>query len=218
MPSDRYRQLRKQVTQLRRILLPRDLKADLLELTPRLSVRALSFRMLSHAEMEHYLEDRVVEIAEAADAAWKSRGHVSRTTLSLLAFSGLTLEQLPESFRAPKNKKQSEWGKRIKPDSRLSSAISLFHSGVRMRNHGIKEENVVRLLVPVGYRADDIDLLLVDEMNNFGTLRGEAAHISAVGHVRKGINPKDEYNRVERILLGLLAIDNSLDALLEAAA
>lgn len=216
MASKRFRLMRSELNRLRRVLVPKLQKGEILNLTPRLSIRALSYRVLSHAEIEQYLEDRADEVARAADASWKDRRHVSETTLCLLAFSGQQLARVPSTLKPPPNKQQ-DWSELVKPDKRLSHAITQFTRYARRENHGIKEENALALLLPIGLRADEIDELLLAEMNDFGTKRGSAAHASVAGHVTAGVNPFDEVAQVGRILEGLEIVDQKLDRLLAEA-
>ena len=213
MPSQRYSKMCSELSRLRRTLLPRARRGEAFDLTPRLSVRALAFRVLSHAEIEHYIEERAAEIALAADTAWKDRRHVSETTLCLLAFSGLSLAKLPATLRPPRAN-QRDWSEFVKPDARLSASVTTYIRRVRQENHGIKEENLLSLLLPIGFPSDELDELLIAELNDFGTKRGRAAHISVSNHVTAGVNPFDEDDQVRRIVLGLRAIDLKLDVML----
>ncbi len=217
MSSKRYSQMCAELRRLYNALLPRIRKGQILDLTPRLSLRALAYRVLSHAEIEHYLEDRAAEIAVAADKAWKTRRHVSETTLCLLAFSGISLSKLPASLKPPANKKQVDWLTLIKPDDRLSTSVTAFIRRVRQENHGIKEENVLALLLPIGFPSEDLDELLLADLNDFGSKRGTAAHVSVAGHVTAGVNPVDEAAQVRRIVEGLKTVDAKLTSLLSKA-
>jgi hypothetical protein len=193
------------------------LAADILEFTPRISVRALSYRILSHGEFESYFEARALEILMAADAAWKERQHISRTTLCVLAFSGATLAKLPDTLKPPANKKDANWDALIRPDKRISTAISEFTYYLRRQNNGIKEENVIGMLLRIGLSPDDLDEGLIAELNDLGVKRGEVAHGGASGSVSKGVNPRDEHEQVERICEGILLLDETLTKLLHAA-
>lgn len=206
--------MRRQIYEYRRVLLPRDLNADIIDLTTRMSVRALSFRLLSHGEIETYLEARALEILMAADAAWKSRRHISKTTLCVLAFSGASLASLPDTLKAPANKKDADWDALIRPDRRISKSISDFTYFLRRQNNGIKESNLVSILLRIGVDPDHIDEVVVAELNDLGTKRGEAAHGGAFGSVKKGVNPRDEHQQVKRICDGLRELDKKLTELL----
>lgn len=217
MPSPHYEALTSQISDLGAVLLPIDINQDILELPPDVSVKALSYRILCHAELENYFESRGLEIATAADKAWKERQHISRSTFCLLAFWDGTLEKLPDTLQAPPHKKRSDWDALIKPDSRLSRAITAYNRYIRSLNHGIKEENLISVLLPIGLNPDRIDPTLIADLNDLGIKRGEAAHTGISGHVRKGVNPRDEYSQIARIIGNLTQMDEQLNELLTAA-
>lgn len=217
MPSTRYRQMQSQVRQIGTALLPGRKGKDLIDLTPRLSMRALSYRILCHAEIESYLEDRVIEIALTADKSWKERGHICNSILCLLAFSEANLDKLPQTLKPPPNRKQADWENLIRPHKRLSGSVTKFINKIRNSNNGIKEQNIIEMILPIGFDPDLIDELLLADLNDFGTKRGSAAHTSVLGHVTVGINPNDERKQVERIISGLASIDGELNKLLKTA-
>src|SRR5262245_18660196 len=63
--------------------------------------RALAFRVLAHAEIEAYFEERVLEASREALKHFRSGGGVRRSLVALLAFSGLTIEAPPDTLAAP---------------------------------------------------------------------------------------------------------------------
>lgn len=218
MASARYAALKKQVRQLTITLLPRSLKSDLLDLTPRLSVRALSFRVLSHAEFESYFEDRAIELATVCHHAYRQRRHISPTTLAMIGFSGVNMQAPPRTASAPASKRDRDWNQLTRLDYRIGKSITTYNNQIQHQNHGIKEANLLAILLPLGMDISDIDPGLLTEFNNFGSQRGEAAHSSTVGQVRTGVNPIDEYKRVQRILSDLLVLDLKLTQMLKRAA
>jgi len=218
MPSAQYANLRRQLAALRLVLLPQKLDVNISQLTPRLSIRALSFRVLSHAEFENYLESRATEISTTIDKAWRTRGFVTYPTLCMLGFSGMEMKLPPESFEAPANKKQTDWSDMVNLDARLKRAITAYHYFVTQQNNGIKEQNLVRMLIPLGFDIDKLDRLFVADLDNFGTLRGSAAHQSSAGHIQSGVHPRDEHAVVKRLLEGFLSVDTELSRILRAAA
>jgi hypothetical protein len=217
MTSAQYRHLRKQIAALRTALLPRDLNVDLSKLTPRLSIRALAFRVLSHAEFENYLESRATEISTTVDRAWRTRKLVTYSTLCMIGFSGVEMRIPPEAFEAPANKRQTDWSQLVCIDDRLNKAITAYYYFVTQQNNGIKENNLVRLLIPLGFDISTLDELFVAEIDNFGTLRGSAAHQSCAGQIQSGVHPKDEHAVVKRLLQGVLPIDTELSRILKLA-
>jgi hypothetical protein len=73
------------------------------------------------------------------------------------------------------------------------------------------------MFLRVGVEAIKLDPALIADMDDFGIKRGEAAHSGVLGQVTKGVNPRDEFEQVRRIVEGLKELDRELDALLSAA-
>jgi hypothetical protein len=180
------------------------------------TVRALSFRVLCHAEIEQYFEDRAVEIAKTALSSWKSSRHLCSATFSLLAFSGIVLEKPPATLK-PKPKDQKDWPSLLSPDQRLRDSVTQYVHFALHENHGIREHNLLSLLLPIGIPADSIDDVFVADLDDFGKQRGETAHSTTKGQVKYGINPEAEYKRVQALLSGLKPIDGELDKALNEA-
>lgn len=214
MASSAYATLRQQITKLRKTLLPRKLDG-IVEITERLSARALAFRVLSYAEIEEYFEGRTQEVSSAVNAAWKAERKVSYPTICLLGFSNQELKAPPETLNKPPNR-QVEWGDLVKIDARLSRAISEHHYYITRKNHGISEENIARMLIPIGFNIDLIDESVLLDLNNFASLRGETAHKSTKGQLSKGVNPKDENEAVQRIVKNLAVLDAEFTRLVGA--
>ena len=75
-------------------------------------------------------------------------------------------------------------------------------------NHGIRERNILRLLLPIGINEYDIDTTWLSTTDSFSQDRGESAHRS--NRVANPLDPKTEHDRVGQILEGLMAIDHRL--------
>lgn len=218
MPSKRFSVLQGRIKELKRLLLPSRFDPTGSYKDPlRITTRALSFRVLAHAEVETYLEDRVLEIATAALKAWEDKQFVSPATLHLLAFSGRSFDRPPETLRPPDEQKAKDWPSRISINDRFSKCISEFHKRVRTENHGVKEKHILDLLLPVGFDVSKCDVLFLQTMNNFGEARGAVAHTSGKSHIQKAVDPKDELNILHEILASLVSVDLELDRVLQAA-
>lgn len=217
MPSQRFNQMAKELTRLRRTLLPSRLSSQTFQPSERTSVRALSYRLLAHAEFESYVEDMARAIAEKARVSWAGQQKVSIVTLSMLSFSTLPLKGTPVSLAAPSNKSQAEWDKLLDCSENLRKAFSSFRHFVDQKNHGIKEENLLALLMPVGLSQQKLDPLFLAEINDFAKKRGNIAHSSVAGQIQVGINPNDEVQQAQRIRDGLKALDRELTDLLQRA-
>lgn len=218
MPSKRYSDLRIQIKELRRLLLPSKFDPTGSYKDPlRVTMRALSFRVLSHAEVETYLEDRTLEIATTALNAWKNKKYVSTVTFHLLGFGGIETTRPPSTLTAPDQQKAKDWPNKVTIDDRLTRCVSSFHHRVQKENHGVKEQNIVDLLIPLGFDMSLCDPAFMLRMNNFGTARGAIAHTSGIAHVKKAIDPKEEYSVLQQIIEDFKALDEEFDRLLHAS-
>jgi hypothetical protein len=108
----------------------------------------------------------------------------------------------PTSILTPPQKKA--------PDvvGRLKRAQTSFNYYVRQSNHGVKEDNVLRLLLPVGIEEATIDTAWLASIHSWGEDRGSVAH-----RAKKTQNPPDpesELNTVDYLLKGLKIIDAQL--------
>lgn len=220
MLSQRFQQLSCRIAELRSHLLPAEFSevGEYAEDADQVTVRGLSYRVLAHAEIEAYFEDRVVEIAKEAIKAWKEARHLSRTLLYMVAFSGREMRRPPESLTSPTENKAKEWPTLLDPSQRLRDCVTCYVQAVQMENHGIREHNLLSMLLPVGVDCSDLDPVFITDLDSFGARRGEAAHTSSnLAQVRQGVNPKDEHARVEGLLKGLEPIDDILNNLLREA-
>lgn len=180
----------------------------------RVFTATLAYRVLSHAEIESYLEDRAFETALMATKAWKEKGKSSKTLLGLLAFSGQDIESPPISVDLSQPTQPDSWEDKIQLSKRIESAMNVFSYAVK-NNHGIKENNVHRLLLPIGIEFHELDPILIADLNSFAEERGEAAHLSSrKNRAKQQINPKDELFRVKSIIARLIKIDQAIDKLL----
>lgn len=173
-----------------------------------------AYRLLCHAEIEHYIEDAAKAVVLCKVNAAKT-GKVTLTALTLIAYhkvgwDGLLADEdnvscpseRPNTFKQPLSKL-------------LADAAQEYFGRIVSNNHGIKTENLQRLLKPTGVDFDSLDHVWLTEMDEFGKQRGLTAHTSAVG-VTRSIDPKDEHDRVEILRKGLETLDQSLSNLLKS--
>jgi hypothetical protein len=217
MTSVRFQELESRAKILRRLLLPSKFSPtgsyrDALRVT----TRALSFRVLAHAELETYLEDRVLEVATTALQAWETHKFVSTVTFHLIGFSGKTVELSEVLFSTDQNRVK-DWAPKTTIDHRFSKCVSEFYRRVQFENHGVKEKNIMGMFVPIGFNMAKCDALFLQMMSSFGEARGAVAHTSGKRHVQKAVDPRDEYANVLEILASLEPIDEEFDRLLTAA-
>lgn len=205
--SKRYRQLISQLKILRKHLLPKKFS-----LTGSYSqstyTKCFAFRVLCHAEIEAYFEERAQEIATKAENDFRVRKRVSHTALAILAFSGCDMPRPPET--ADRTKSSAD---RLFTLNKFMIAYNDFVKNVIPSNHGIKESNILELLLPIGIDVNDLDPLWFTKMNDFGTARGLVAHSSRMGIVTLP-NPADELSIVNSIVTDILKVDELINKLM----
>jgi hypothetical protein len=174
----------------------------------------IAYRLLSHAEIETYLEERASETALAAVKAWEDKRRASKTLLGLLAFSGQNIKSEPNTLDLSQPDKSGDWKDKIQLSKRLKNAINVFMHAIR-NNNGIREDNIYCLLLPIGVELSDLDPILITDLDSFGVRRGEAAHTSSRKYrASQQVNPKDELDKVKSIILRLNTVDETINALL----
>ncbi|ALB41366.1 MULTISPECIES: HEPN domain-containing protein [Nostocales] len=213
--SDKFITLRTQLNRLKDEFIP--------EISPTGSYsesqlsRTAAYRVLAHAEIEYYLEERAWKIALDAKGAWDSTGKTSRTLICLLGFSDLTMDKPPDTLNKPNNVSQDNHDKRLKITEKINSAIKSFKKVID-NNHGVKEKNILALLLPIGINSNDLNTntAWLNTMNTFGEKRGLVAHSSATSYMTSQmLDPATELNRVQQITEGLLRIDELMNNLMQ---
>jgi hypothetical protein len=169
---------------------------------------------LAHAEIEAYFEDRASDAALEARKAWLERQHLSRVALCLIAFSGREMPLPPDTLEAPTDNKRKTWPALIDIGERLLPIVASYFRLVKEDNHGIRERNLLSLLLPIGIEHSSLDPTFLANMDSFGKLRGTAAHTSSRSGVRSAADPADEFNRVLALMEGIKTIDERIDTLI----
>lgn len=205
MPSSmRYRLLRGRLQVLRRIFLPVRFSSTG-SYGPDTLDRARAFRVLMHAEIEAYFEDKVSEVAAAAFRAWERSGRVSRALAAILA----SCPPKPNEPGVPK-----QLGGTPFVEGRVKSAYGAFRQMVR-ENHGVRRKDILRLLLPVGLKEGKIDPIWLNDLDGFGLHRGHVAHTTGVrSRVQYSIDPASDLQTVERLVKELETIDGEIKELL----
>jgi hypothetical protein len=212
--SERYDQLENRLLELRNHLLPTPFDATGTYDDDKVATSVLAYRVLTHAEIEAYFEDRVLDAALGAKKAWAERKHVSRVALCLLAFSGKDMPAPPDTLEAPSENKRKVWPGLIEIGQRFEPIVTSYFKMVREDNHGIRERNLLSLLLPVGLEHARLDPTFLANMDSFGKLRGAAAHTSSRRGVQSAADPADEHARVNGLLEGIKVLDGHLDELI----
>lgn len=167
--------------------------------TPSSQNKLRSYRLLLHAEIEFYLESLILQTIDRARNEWIKSNKVPKCIASVLAFSKATFPNPPSHLADLSTDNDFPY--------RVHYVLAIFEKNVK-RNNGIKEENIIPLIVPLGIDYSKINQTLLNNMSSFGQNRGFTAHNSIKVH--QLINPIDEISKVKQILDDLLDIDKLL--------
>ena len=212
MPKSlRFRQLTKELNRLKKQFLPRKF-SEINDYSERQLALTFAYRVFAHAEIESYLEDRVWDTVQTAKNIWDNQGKAGRVLLCVIAFSGQEMENPPDTITPLKGNKNVSLDK-LKITKKIDIAIRCFKSVID-QNHGIKETNLLKLLLPIGIDSDDLDQVWLLNMNTFGKERGEIAHSSGI-KTKKTPNTADELERVKQIIQELEKVDQLITNLLK---
>ncbi|MFJ9583831.1 HEPN domain-containing protein [Streptomyces acidicola] len=199
MVSSRFEELEKRIGELRQTFLPQvfDPTGSYEE---RVYEYTRAFRVLAHAEFEAFIEDRVIEVVDEAISSWRSSGSISTSLLAILAYRE-SAPPIPGSL----SEASAKPGKYPSLDARVDAARTDLHRYARNQNHGIKEKNLLRLLLPIGLDEVEVDSAWLSATETFATARGDAAHKGAKMQVKP--DPKNELKRVNVVLDGFRDLD-----------
>ncbi|QSV64094.1 MAG: hypothetical protein HEQ26_16365 [Dolichospermum sp. DL01] len=210
--SARFRTLTRELNRLKKQFLPKINPTGLYS-ESQLSKTA-AYRVLAHAEIESYLEERAWEVVQNAKTIWDKSGKNTRTLICLLGFSGLTMDKPPDTLTPQKGSKTVKEEK-VKISKKIDLAVESFQR-VISQNHGVKEDHILSLLLPIGIDSDDLDPAWLATMNTFGEKRGLVAHKSATSYMTiQTPDPANELNTVTQITDELLIIDELINNLIE---
>jgi hypothetical protein len=203
MPSSRYRELARREAELRRRFLPR-VFSPTGTYSDRVHDRTRGYRLLVHAEIEAFVEDRVVEVANRAHQLWETARTARPALVALLAYDLPARDQPTSVLNRPQ---------KPSPDlrDRVDRARNAFTTHVRTRNHGVKEHDLLNLLMPVGVQEHDLDKSWLTAIDSWAAGRGVVAHTSS--GVQQQPDPKSERDSVKLLLDGLRRLDNILEGL-----
>jgi hypothetical protein len=198
----RWKTLEREVERLRSHFLPKTFsRIGVYQNAKRVQAHTRAFVVLSHAEIESYLEEWAKEIARRAEDLWILKGKLTEPLTFLVAALGKPLG-VPTNIsdRGVKDIRSRYEEASIKCLGEYYSKIS--------ENNGIKEHNVSQLFGPLGITAVAFSGDLLLKLESLGARRGTHAHRSAraaaVIHV---LDPKTEYDFIGDLLKSLQAFD-----------
>jgi hypothetical protein len=153
--------------------------ADIANFVPDLD-RLAAYRLLSHAEIEDYLERKARARINLLEGNFSSQNWSVSGDLSLYVLAALVAEPLP--FECPHNEKKFlECIKAV-----IKSAKDLIDN-----NNGVKASSFMKLSIISGKMVDEVDSGLASSLSSFGANRGDVAH-RGVGRTTSLLAPSSE--------------------------
>lgn len=203
LPTRRFRRLESRVRQIESRFLPAinpvgnysDVDYD----------RTRAYLLLCHAEIEACVEDLAGETLGKSVTRWSADNRARKALISLVAYHDPGFPAAPASLTTPPQK----------PPPNLKGRVGMAERTHRHRiqtNNGVKERDLLQLLLPVGVLESDLDPTWLLTMNSFGTQRGLLAHAAAHG-VAQPPDPRGAQNTVKAVLDGLEKVDDLLSKL-----
>jgi hypothetical protein len=156
-----------------------------------------SYIVLAHAEIEAYCEDLVVATINRARQPYTAKQKITPVLRKIIAYYI--------------GKHRKSWSEVTLPSSGVVDAAFESYTSTIRENHGVKRENLERLLYPLGVAEPSLNATWLAQMDSFGSNRGAWAHRSI-----RAINPPDpssELATVNQLLQGLLQVDRLVSRL-----
>jgi len=192
--SSHYKQLVSCEKRLRRTFITETVKLNPTTKTSQFKI--LSYRLLAHAEIEYYIENCILAKVKIEKEKYVSRGVISPCIASLIAYSNASFPK--PACRLADVSTRNDLGHRI------NYVLSKFENNIR-KNNGIKEQDVIPLLISIGIDYNQISQTLLNNLSSYGRYRGAAAHQST--KIQQLINPNDEISILNQIITQLEDID-----------
>ena len=151
-----------------------------------------AYLLLIHAEIEFYFEEIAKETVKNAVNKWTANSsYRSHILLSMICFckKELTTKDI---------------------HTRIYQAQNYFEQHIKM-NNGIKESNILDLLLPIGIDIKEVDTTWLNTISSFGTNRGSIAHTSA--RVQNPIDPSTIRSTIKLILSEMKLLDEKIKKL-----
>lgn len=164
-------------------------------------LRAISFRLVVHGEIEAFLEDRSLEILDHAWKEWLTYRLPSNVIIGLLSYSEVATSFPPDKLGIAGNKKAYDDLHIV-----LEKAQAVWRYSHR-NNNGIKESNVLALFLPLGISHTSLDSTLLADLSSYGSARGEVAH-SSNATVSTCADPKIEFEKATKLVEQLKDLDH----------
>lgn len=156
-----------------------------------------SFKLLVHAEIEWYFESTVKDIVNFSKRQWLNKKGITPSLSYMILYS-------PSKFDGEKDISSLTQKKRIE------KIITAFETVID-QNNGIKEKNLMKLLVPLGINFQSLDQTWLSTIDSYGSSRGDIAHKSH--SVQKQLDKGTEEKDIDFVLDGIKKLDLKIQKL-----
>ncbi|MFB7894690.1 hypothetical protein ACFC1I_20975 [Microbacterium sp. NPDC056044] len=164
---------------------------------------ALAYRLLASAALEHYVEQRCLEIG-ASGADRLARSQPSSTGRSLVIWARFQDRRQPRPVHIHELDAISDLGEG-------ATSYALYVSHVR-RNHGISGNDLRALALPLGIRESQLPVILTTLLDDLADKRNPASHTV----VRSRSEPESEVKLLNQILTPLRQLDDDLQTVCDS--
>lgn len=158
-----------------------------------------AFRLLVHAELENYFEDKAAAALERLQDNF-SKNAVMTEKLAALIFLHIWKQKKIPSWTAATGDDQAIRAAELVDFKRMAQEALGYGRQYIKDNNGIKETSIQTMSALMGYFKDELDGVLVTELNQYGKMRGDVAHRSWVNNTRTFLSPQIEKDKLEVIL------------------
>lgn len=167
---------------------------------------AKAFLVFAHAELEDYFEKACRMKANKALYNLQTTGLTDITALSLMIYCGEKISKPTEIAKYKEREKDKELLRDFPQFNPLSTRTILgslkaainVHSAICSKNNGVKEANILPMVLPIGLDPFKIESLWILALNNFGVARGSHAHngLSSVGRIDDPFDVEKKLNDI----------------------
>jgi hypothetical protein len=148
--------------------------------------RAAGYIAIAHAEIQHYFDDRVRELAIKAIHEFSAKDLVSREIVGLLTYCGMKDKELTlDAQQAVSDELTAHVKHPTTSIAFCSTSISVikragefYEKEFRQKNNGIKTKNLIKLLLPLGFSPQALNQKWLAKMDSLGVNRGNSVHKS----------------------------------------
>jgi RiboL-PSP-HEPN len=204
LPTRKYARLARRIADLDRRFLPRLSPTG--SYSAREYDRVRAYVVLVHAEIEAFVEELASDVLASSHKRWTTTKRSGRCIAALMMYNDRRV-LLPTALS--KQKRDQTF------DEMIRSAITAHGRMIAKENHGIKEANLLRVLLPIGVFESDFDPIWLGTISSFGSSRGVVAHTSA-SQVQTPPDPATTRAQVNDILVGLMDLEATVRVLLRA--